>query len=237
MAIHRTWFLIAAAAAATVALPARYASGQGSSPAAAKAKTAPPAIKIGVVDLDKAIDQYAVAARERDRLQKLSEQFSAELDVISKSIEELRAAMSLHQPGSLQHDQKQFELRLAMDQREGLAGLRKKQFDSELEAFELSIYEDLEFVIARVAQDRGVAIVMRAQKAIAPAEDPAKAGGLDKARLMQFNRRTVWYTSPEVDLTPYVIKYLQAFDPRAERAKAAGSVKTPGKAPGKPDGK
>lgn len=240
MAIHRTWLLVAAAIAA--ASPVRNVFGQG--PAqngvdAAATKTDRPAIAVGVVDLEKAIDRYPVAVRERDRLQKLSEQYSAELDALGQNIEELRAAMSLHRPGSLEHDQKQLELKLAMNQREGLAGLRKKQFDQQLEEFELAVYEDLEFAIARVAEDRNVAIVLRAQNSIAPAEDGAEDSGLQKARLMQFNRRTVWYTSPEVDLTPFLIKYLQVFDPRAERAKAKAAKKGDGKSKGsaKPDGK
>ncbi len=99
----------------------------------------------------------------------------------------------------------------------------------------------MEYAIARVAEDRGVAIVVRTQNILdlepQDGEDPA---GLEKAKLRQFNRRTIWYTSQEVDLTPYLIKYLQVFDPRAERKKAAEAAAKPAgdnKQNGKPDGK
>lgn len=192
---------------------------------AAASKVARPAFVIGVVDLDRAIDRYGVAVRERERLQKKSEQFSEEINRITKGVDELRGQMSLLKPGSLDYEQTEFQLRLEMNRREGLASLRKKQFDRALEVFELAVYEDLEYAIARVAMDRGVAIVMRAQRTLdLTPQAGEKAADLEKAKLMQFNRRTVWYTSPEVDLTPQVIKYLQVFDPRAERLKAAAEA-------------
>lgn len=242
MAIQRSTLplVIGAALAALPAQGPTTASPAAPSPVEA-ATSRKPAITIGVVDLDKAIDRYGLAVRERERLQKLSEQFNDELKTLTQAIDELRGQMSLLKPGSIDYDQKDLELRLAMNQREGLAQLRKKQFDRQLEIFELEVYLDMEFAVARVAADRGVAVVVRAQNVIdlepQEGEDPAS---LQKAKLMQFNRRTVWYTSPEVDLTPYVIKYLQVFDPRAERKKAAEAAARSdgdGKQPPKPDGK
>ena len=114
------------------------------------------------------------------------------------------------------------------DARERLATLRKRQFDRQLEEFELAVYEDIEYAIAQVASDRGIAVVLRVQHSLDLSPENSEIEGAQKAKLMQFNRRTVWYTSAEVDMTPHLIKYLQVFDPRAERAKAAEGAATKG---------
>lgn len=201
----------------------------------------PFAASIGVVDLDQAIDQYALAVQERGRLQQLSGQFNDELDGLTRRIDEIRGQMSVLKQGSSTYEDKEFELRGLMRTREDLAALRKRQFDRELEQFELAIYEDMEFAIAQVAKDRGIDVVLRVQNTIDLSPDEQKdADGLQKAKLMQFNRRSVWYTSNQVDLTPFLIKYLQVFKPRDERIKAAEAAapKNGGKgAAGSNDGK
>jgi len=196
--------------------------------APATAKPRLPVAKIGVVDLDKAIDQYATATRERDRLQALSQQYNDELDGLTQRIDEVRGQMSVLKEGSMAYEDKEFELAGLVQARERLATLRKRQFDRQLEEFELAVYEDIEYAIAQVASDRGIAVVLRVQHSLDLSPENSEIEGAQKAKLMQFNRRTVWYTSAEVDMTPHLIKYLQVFDPRAERAKAAEGAATKG---------
>ncbi|MCA8954104.1 MAG: OmpH family outer membrane protein [Planctomycetes bacterium] len=202
---------------------------QDSKPRDAAATPAPAAITIGVVDLDKAIENYGRAIAEKERLAKLSADFTQKIDAMTKDIDELRAAMALHKPGTVEHDQEQLRLQTAIAVREGQAKIWGKQFDDEIAAYELAIFEDLGFAIARVAEDRGVAIVLRAQPVLEL--DP-------RDRLVQHKRRAVLYQSPEVDLTPFVVKYLKVFDPRAEREKAAAAAApaTPGAAGGEKAG-
>ncbi|MCR9245553.1 MAG: OmpH family outer membrane protein [bacterium] len=218
MAKLRCSFLLLAAAAALAGAPQLSAQTPTTKPAPT---TKPVATTIAVVDLETAIDNYGVAIKERERLQKMSSQFSDQLDAITKNIEELRAQLTLLRPGTNDYANKEFELQSLARRRDDTAQFMKRQFDTELEAFELRVYEDLEFAIAKVARDRGVAIVLRKQETLDLAPEEAGSSGLQQARHRQFTRRTVWFTDESVDLTPALVKYLQVFDPRAERLAAA----------------
>lgn len=232
MANLRCSFLLLAAAAALAGAPQLSAQTPSTKGPAQK----PVATTIAVVDLETAIDNYGVAIKERERLQKMSTQFSDQLDAITKNIEELRAQMTLLKPGTNEFANKEFELQSLARRRDDTAKFMKRQFDTELEAFELRVYEDLEFAIAKVARDRGVAIVLRKQETLDLAPEEAGSSGLQQARHRQFTRRTVWFTDESVDLTPALVKYLQVFDPRAERLAAAKKAAARKKSMGEPKG-
>jgi len=229
MANLRLW--IPAIVVAATLLSTRGLSAQGPSVGnaqpqeAATTKIPPSAIVIGVVDLDRVIATYGVAVEERKRLKKLSERFGEEIKRLAAGINELRGQMSLLKVGSLEHDGLKLDLQTALGRHHGLRMLRRKQWEIELVTFEVKVYEDLDYAITRVAKDRGVAIVLRKQLMhdLRP-DGMEKPGELEQLKLNQFNRRSIWYTSPEVDLTPYLIKYLRVFDARAERLKAAAAA-------------
>jgi Skp family chaperone for outer membrane proteins len=217
-------------------LPAqeKHASTDAAKPDGAKAveATAPGrGPTIGVVDLDKARDQYPKAIAEREKLQKLSQSFQEQLQALSKRIEEIRAAQSLLTEGTDEWEAKQAERGVVMQQQKIFADLFQSQFDRARAKFDLMIYQDFEVAIAQVAKDRGVQIVLRMHEA--PDADKGKdAGNVQQARLYSYNRRNVWFAADEVDLTPALIKYLQvpldtskaaAPKPEAPAAKAAGN--------------
>jgi Skp family chaperone for outer membrane proteins len=215
MAQRTTWLLAAMLAAANL-LPAQGPTGNADKPAATK--TAPaPAVSVGVVDLDKAIELYPKAIAERERLQTLSKTFAAEIDELTKQIDSIRSDLSLLKEGTNKREAREFELGMALKQREGLANLRKAQFDRELEKFELTIYQDVEVAVAEVAKMKGVQIVLRV-RATPPPDEAGKekeTGNAQKQRLAGYDRRHVWFASDEVDLTPALIKYLQVpVDPK-----------------------
>lgn len=213
MAHSKTWMAAAFAVAANL-LPAQTTPANGQKPADAVARAAQ-GVAIGVVDLDKAIELYPKAIAERERLQAMSKSFSAEIDGMSKQIEALRGDLALHKEGTSQREAKEFELGMALKQREGFANLRKGQFDRELEKFELMIYQDLEVAVAEVAKMRGVQIVLRVRAAPSPEDAGKDVGNAQKQKLATFDRRQVWFASDEVDLTPALIKYLQVpVDPK-----------------------
>lgn len=230
---QRTNWLLAALLAANL-LPAQGPTGNGGKPADAAVRPAQ-GVTIGVVDLDKAIELYPKAIAERERLQALSKTFAAEIDELTKQIDAIKSDLSLLKEGSPKREAREFDLGMALKQREGFANLRKSQFDRELEKFELTIYQELEGAVAEVAKRKGVQIVLRVRATPAP-EDAAKekeSGNAQKQRLAAFDRRHVWFASDEVDLTPALIKYLQVpVDPKKadagkEPAKGSGPAPTP----------
>jgi len=165
-------------------------------------------VTIGVVDLDKAIDQYPKAIAERDRLQKLLQELGDRLNAESKRIDGIKADLSLLKEGSDQRELKEWELGKAMNDHKALASLLRAQFDRQVERFEIAIYQDLELAVAQVAKDRGVQIVLRVRPQGVPSDGGKEPANAQQARLQGFNRRDVWYHADEVDLTPALIKYL-----------------------------
>ena len=126
-------------------------------------------LTIGVVDLDKAKDQYPKAIAEKEKLQKMTQAFNEQIGAETKHIEEIKAAQSLLTEGTDEWEAKEAERGLAMERRKVLASLFRSQFDRAREKFELAIYQDLEIAVAQVAKDRGVQIVLRMHE-VAPAD-------------------------------------------------------------------
>lgn len=194
------------------------------SPAAPQATTskvgvAIPAVTIGVVDLDKAIANYPTARREEAELQKLSEQFTAQLDQRSQKIDELIASLRILKPGAPKYAEMQFELQSRQRDQKDLADFLRQQFNVKAQELEVRLFEDLEFAIKKVAEDNGITIVLRAQDSLdIGAKEVGEPDSVrDKAR--RFAQRTVWFADSSVDLTPALIKYLSVYDPRKEREK------------------
>ncbi|MBM4062075.1 MAG: OmpH family outer membrane protein [Planctomycetes bacterium] len=226
---RKIWIPAALAACATVVAQQPPASQPLPGPAA----PARQGVAVGVVDLDKAIEAYPKAIAERERLQALSKSFTERLDEAGKQIDQLRDDLKLLKEGSPQRDLREFEFTSAVKNREALASFLKAQFDRELERFELAIYQDLEVAVAEVAKLKGVQIVLRvrATPSAAEARDAATA---QKQKLAVYDRRHVWFASPEVDLTPALVQYLQV--PVEAKPPASKPVEAPKDAAGRTDG-
>lgn len=208
MAPRLRW-ISALALACAVALPAQE-TGKPATPAP---------LKVGVIDLQKAMDNYPAAVQDQKRLQEMSKQFDAQLGERTKAIEELKAQRSsgIYKPGSMELLQIELRINIALQEREGLAKLLSEQFDREYQKWELSFYDDMEFAVTAVAKERGVDIVLRADDYEPDDKDPRAV----KQRYDMLRKRAVWFASAQVDLTPHLIKYLQVTDVRAERQKVA----------------
>lgn len=198
-------------------LPAQDGSGQpvraatGEQAAEASAKAPPRAgLVVGVVDLEKAMELYPKALKERERLQKLKESYDEQLQQVTKRLEELKALLPALREGTMERARKQLELEQAMQARQGLAKLLEADLQLEDMRVLLAIYEDIEIAVAQLAKDRGVHVVLRLDTQQEKPDDGDKLAPRQvQRRLEVFDRRKVWFAAEELDLTPALIKMLQ----------------------------
>ena len=206
-------------------------------PAAEGATKKIPVVSIGVVDLAKALEAYPKAIKMQQEFNKLKDallQDLTKIDAASKeALENIKAVGENSEEG-----------RERMFQYDGLRQLlefKQKRMNEKLAIADmrkdLELYEDLEVAVAKVAKNRGVQLVVRKY-------DPGPAPGFpDKAtnkelmqmqeRLRMFERRQVWYSTDEIDLTGDLIKLLQV--PLEKDAAAPAKSAEPPKPPAKPE--
>jgi Skp family chaperone for outer membrane proteins len=173
---------------------------------------APAGLVVGTVDIGKAFDLYPRTIKERERLQKIADGSKQQIDEITKRIEELKGSILVLAEGSFDREVKQLDLETAMQKRQGLAKMLGEQLQLEQMRMQLSIYEDLDAAIARLARDRGVHLVLRTEVKDTTATDPAdKSPKTVQGRVFAFERRQVWFGAEELDLTSDLIKLLQVW--------------------------
>jgi len=207
--VHLSLPIAAALAALAFLLPAPENKSPTNGGKPTDAVSSPRNPTIGVVDLDRARENYPKAIAEREKLQKLSQSFRERIDELDKHIDQIRGDLSLLKQGSSEREFKEVELGVALQQRKGFGSVFENEFERAKDKFELLIYQDLEEAVARVAKDRGVQIVLRMVSQHLP-----EAGGKDslnaqQVRLFNYKMRAVWFAADEVDLTAALIKYLQ----------------------------
>lgn len=210
MSIPQCWMAAVCAAVMSV-LPAQ---GKGEeAPPTTRRAAVPGGLVVGIVDLGKAFDLYPRTIKERDRLQKLADGARGRIDKIRQRIQELRATIDVLGEGSYERDGKQLELELAMKEHQGVAALLNDQVQLEQMRMRLSIYEDLDAAVARLAKDRGVHLVLRREEAetAPPAEGDKDSPKMVQNRLIAYDQRHVWFAAEELDLTADLIKLLQVW--------------------------
>ena len=222
MSMSRCWMALVCAAVVSV-LPAQEK--------APSRPVGPAGLVVGIVDFGKAFDLYPRTIKERERLQKLADSSREQVDKVSKRIEELRGLIPLLKEGSIERDSRQLELELAMQERQGTAKLLNDQLQGETMRMQLSIYEDLDAAVVRLAKDRGVHLVLRSE-----VKDTGVPEGADKTspkvvqnRVFAYERRQVWFAAEELDLTADLIKLLQVWplDTGAQADKGAPPATPP----------
>lgn len=200
--------LAVAALATTFLLPAQ----DGNKPAAAvdAAAKAAPAVPplVGVVDFVKAIEQYPKYIRARVELEKRRQAVQAQIDEITKRIDEQKAALAIVAQDSDEWKDRQVELELQQAQRQAMFKRLYEKLEVEDMRMLTVVYEDIEVAIKKVAQTRGVAIVLRVHETDSPGDAAKLPLKTLQGRLAMFERRQVWFASEQVDLTGDVIKLL-----------------------------
>jgi Skp family chaperone for outer membrane proteins len=177
--------------------------------AAEAANRARPALVVGVVDIEKAIEFYPKAIAERERLQTINKTFLGRMEALTKQIEQVRNDMMLEKEGSDQREWKQLEFGELQKRREVLKALLTREFEREQQKGLVAIYEDLEAAIAEVAKRRGVHIVLRQSPTLAPEDLSKDPNSAQRQKLFHYDSRYVWYASEEFDLTPALINFLK----------------------------
>lgn len=206
MNIARTAFLAAVAlgvaaigrAAAQAPTPASSARSAGASDTAIPPKGG---VSIGVVDFVKVLEAYPRAIQERKKIDEFVKQREAALEAEGKKIRELRAKCEDLREGTLERDLKEHELRLKLQDIDGMQKVFANERRRKIDEFYVAIYEDMQRAVRKVAESRGVTLVLRVH------DDVFDGSVGSKARV--FEERVVWYAGPDIDLTPAIIQLLQ----------------------------
>jgi Skp family chaperone for outer membrane proteins len=170
---------------------------------------------VGVVDFVKTIDAYPRFAEERKRLEGKRKAMQDELDGEQKKIDDMQGQRDLLPRESKERAQKELQIDLSLRNLQGQRDIAQADMRQQYDKLLVSVYEDIEVAIKKVAQEKGLKLVLRVHRDVGNDTVPGKA------RL--YESRIVWYAADEVDLTPAVIKLLQV--PLAEAKDSA--VKPP----------
>lgn len=200
-------YLLALAAAALV-LPAQ--DGRSATAvavdAAAKGPTTPP---IAVVDLVRVFEQYPRYIEMKSQLQALEKTYDGRLKEMSKQIDEMRAQLGLLREDSDERPERELAIERAMQDQRALGKLLRDRLELEHMRMMIVVYQDFEEAIKRVAQSRGLSLVLRVHDMGDPIADPAKLGPKTvETRIAGFERRQVWFAADPIDITQDVIKLL-----------------------------
>ena len=230
--IMRTF--LPAAAALTLLVTA---TAQGPQNAGATKSPSGRGMIVGVVDVIQAVEQYPRYIKLRGELEAAIQQYEAQLKEMSARADELRGTIQVLAEGSQQRADKEFEYKMLLQTQD----YRRKAYRDRMQLEDLrntlSVYEDLEYAIGKVAEQKGVALVLTKQEITPSAEPIAELSGNEvQARVKAYDRRQVWFASQELDLTGDVIKFLMVPLPDRNSPERAPKAGEPAKAP-KSDGK
>jgi Skp family chaperone for outer membrane proteins len=206
MSIARFVFTVALAAAFLTAQE----NGKPGTPVDAAAKTAqtPAVVTLGVVNLDKAIEQYPKWIKMKADLDAMSKSFDERLSAMSKQIREMRATIETMTEGSEPRRLKELAVSLAMQEQKGQAEILREQLDLEVARSQVAVFEDLEVAIAKVAKVRGLSLVLRTREIPKAADIAALSPRGIQARIAEFERKSVLFAAEPIDVTLEVIKVL-----------------------------
>ena len=188
-------------------------------PAIVVMQAAPPREPVvGVVDVIRVIEQYPKYIELSKQLAAMRNDYGSGIDALTKQLDEMRVSIPLMVAGSEDRIDKEHEYSQLARHHDHLGkklAARLKQVDLRNT---LTVYEDLDYAIARVAEKRGITLVLTKQNV--PRANPSVAE-LDEITLQRYvqgyDRRQVWHASKELDLTDDLIKYLMT--PLPERTK------------------
>lgn len=192
----------------------------GAQPAEAAAKRQGPGVRVGVVDVVKAVEQYQRYITLMNGLADEVEAKKQQLVALKKRMDELRAMIGAVDEESEEAANAMWELSVGRQQEDFL----RKKFDAETQAAQdkirVLVYRDLEKAIAKVAAQKGVDLVMT--RTPAPSvDDDSKLTRRDWNLLARaYEQQQIWFAAEQLDLTGDVIKLMQV--PLDDAAKPAG---------------
>ncbi len=177
--------------------------GQGPVPGGESVRPPAPTtgLTVGVVDFVKVMEAYPRAIQERKKIDDFAKEGRATIDAAERAANEIRLKRDDYQQGTFERDQLELQLHQKAQYLDGLRQVFDNELSRKAETYYAVIYPDLQRAVAKVAKDRGVALVLRMH------EDVLDGSPRTKARV--FESRIVWYAAEEIDLTAAVIQLLQ----------------------------
>lgn len=206
----------------------------------ASKRALPTNLVVAVVDLDKAMEQYPRFINGRKQLRQLTTAYDDQITQARKRIDELRAAVGLLKEGSKDRALKQMDLENAMRYANDVGKLYEADIQIEDMRLQIDCYADLEVAIAQLAKDRGVHLVLRIDADKKPSPTESLNPNQVQRRMVTLDRRTVWFTADELDLTGSLIKTMQTFDwkeSQKDQAKEPAKTEAPAAPNSGKDGK
>ena len=157
---------------------------------------------VGVVDVIAVSEAYPRFIDGMAGLQKLKDELNAGLSQERQRIDQLELDIMAFDPSTQDYRVKTLERELAQRRVAGLIPLHEQRIAGEYARLNVEVYTDIEAAIAKVAEARGVLLVLRVRHDApnAPLE----------MRMSNNDRRTVLYSAPELDLSQDVINMLKA---------------------------
>ena len=189
--------------------------------ASAQTPAAAPGLRVGVIDYVAAVEQYPRYIKLRAAFEQRMNAYEAELKDLAKSLEELRGTIQVLTDEDERAD-KEFQLQIGLQRQDYLRKKYRDQMALEDLRNTLSVYEDLEFAIGKVAQKKGLHLVLT-KKDIRPNAKPiAEQSAREvQTRVQAYDRRQVWFAAEELDITADVIKYMQVPLPKRDAPERA----------------
>jgi len=190
-------YAVAAVVAAVIVgiLLLRDSLAQSPSPAAA------PAARVAVCDVQQIFTGYNKATDLLAKLNDKRQALAAELEQRSKAIESLQQEMDALKKGS-----SEYQSRLAEVERLRIDLAVSRQFGeakilAEHRQLTMEMYDEMVSAISQVAKDRGVEVVLHADRGLMETDETMEL-------LAQIRVRTVLYWEPSLDITQEVLARL-----------------------------
>jgi Skp family chaperone for outer membrane proteins len=174
---------------------------------------APRAPEVGVIDVAKAFEQNPRYVKVKEELKLMKESFDEQLRNMGRKLSELEAAIGALEPDSDERRLKQLRFDLQAREAEGMERLLRERFDRETMVREIPIHEEIDVAARKVAEARGVKLVLKMSKVEAGVDNAKLSTGALRQRQGALRSRDVIYSADELDLTSDVIKWLMVPPP------------------------
>jgi Skp family chaperone for outer membrane proteins len=174
---------------------------QPAAPAAAPAPaTAPPALRVGVIDMDKAFEGYKKAAFLREQIKQAIVEKNGELSRTMSSMRQLAKELEGLDPSSNDFKAKEGEITKLKVQYETEREQAQADFSRRDAEALATIYKDIQAMTARVAQAKGLTFVVKVTS-----EAPS---GTDPNSVLAAMSHSIIFYDPSYDLTSFVVHNL-----------------------------
>ncbi len=167
------------------------------------APTASGAVKVAVINLPEVSERYHRTADLERHFEEIRKSLNEKRDAKNAKIEKMaRSLQEELKPGTEAFDKRRKELAMLQAELQWFVEAEGKKVEQGLAEALRKIYKDIQAVVADVARDRGVDIVLASDTV--PDETPSSPSQVRQHILLQ----KVVYWSPNVDITDEVVQRL-----------------------------